>query len=212
MSKLRWRFAVASLAASAARCADTTLVIGVPGSGGTFARAPISALSSALSAKGYGTLAVVLAGMFANLPLKARPETAADEDAFRRQTDAALKAVRDGKEDQLLPLPMRRTRPAYRRSALLNVPLGSLEHGRRHVLDQTHPASDSHVARCCDTVIQPFEPEMLLSAANSEGSLVPNIKYVLLPNAKGPNPGGHSFSDTAQGLAEARRSPHRPSF
>ena len=54
-----------------------------------------------------------------------------------------------------------------------------------------------------DTVIQPFEPEMLLSAANSEGSLVCNIKYVLLPNAKGPNPGGHFFSDTR------RRSPTR---
>jgi hypothetical protein len=44
---------------------------------------------------------------------------------------------------------------------------------------------------------------MLLSAANSEGSLVSDIKYVLLPNAKGPNPGGHFFSDTAQALADA---------
>jgi pimeloyl-ACP methyl ester carboxylesterase len=150
--------------------AVTALVIGVPGSGGNFARAPISPLSSALAAKGYGMLAintrqhdervntdnfldvrrdieaaiyaaralgyrnlvlfghslgniqvqyyaannwdsdikaVVLAGMFANLPLKARPETAAEVDAFRRQSNAALEALRDGKEDQLLPLPMR---------------------------------------------------------------------------------------------------------
>jgi hypothetical protein len=32
---------------------------------------------------------------------------------------------------------------------------------------------------------------------------VPDIKYVLLPNEKGPNPGGHFFSDTAQALADA---------
>ena len=45
-------------------------------------------------------------------------------------------------------------------------------------------------------------PGMLLSAATSEGSLVPDIKFVLLPNAKGPNPMGHFFIDTAQALEE----------
>jgi hypothetical protein len=54
-----------------------------------------------------------------------------------------------------------------------------------------------------DTTIQAFEPYMLLSAANAEGSLVPNIKYVLLPNPKGPDPGGHMFLDNGQPLAEA---------
>jgi hypothetical protein len=53
-----------------------------------------------------------------------------------------------------------------------------------------------------DATIQPFEPYMLLSAATSEGSLVPSIKYELLPNPKGANPGGHLFLDTAQLLGE----------
>lgn len=246
--------------------ADTTLVIGVPGSGGTFARAPISALSSALSAKGYGMLAintrqhdervntdnfldvrrdieaaiytaralgyrklvlfghslgniqvqyyaannwdsdikaVVLAGMFANLPLKARPETAADEDAFRRQTDAALKAVHDGKEDQLLPLPMRRTGQPIAAQHFLTYRSEASSTADGTYWIKRIPRPILMLRDAGDTVIQPLEPDMLLSAANSEGSLVPNINYVLLPNAKGPNPGGHFFSDTAQALADA---------
>jgi len=244
--------------------ADTTLVIGVHGSGSNFARAPISALSSALSAKGYGMLAintrqhdervntdnfldvrrdieaavytaralgyrnlvlfghslgniqvqyyaannwdsdikaVVLAGMFANLPLKARPETAAEVDAFRRQLDAALEAMRDGKEDQLLPLPMRGQPVAAQHFLTYRSEASSTADGTYWI--KRIPRPILMVRDAGDTVIQPFEPEMLLSAANSEGSLVPNIKYVLLPNAKGPNPGGHFFSDTAQALADA---------
>jgi pimeloyl-ACP methyl ester carboxylesterase len=244
--------------------AVTTLVIGVPGSGGNYARAPISPLSSALSAKGYGMLAintrqhdervntdnfldvrrdieaaiytaralgyrnlvlfghslgniqvqyyaannwdsdikaVVLAGMFANLPLKARPETAAEVDAFRRQSDAALEALRDGKEDQLLPLPMRGQPVAAQHFLTYRSEASSTADGTYWI--KRIPRPILMVRDAGDTVIQPFEPDMLLSAANSEGSLVPNIKYVLLPNAKGPNPGGHFFSDTAQALADA---------
>ena len=52
-----------------------------------------------------------------------------------------------------------------------------------------------------DTIIQSFEPYTLLSAATARGSLVPSIKYVLLPNPKGANPGGHGFIDNREPLA-----------
>jgi pimeloyl-ACP methyl ester carboxylesterase len=246
--------------------AGTTLVIGVPGSGGNFARAPLGPLSSALSVKGYGMLAintrqhdervntdnfldvrrdieaaiytaralgyrklvlfghslgniqvqyyaannwdpdikaVVLAGMFANLPRKARPTTVADEDAFRRQSDAAFKALRNGKGDELLPLPMRRTGKPVTAQHFL-----TYRYEASSTADGTYwikrvPRPILMVRDAGDTVIQPFEPDMLLSAATSAGSLVPNIKYVLLPDAKGPNPGGHLFLDTVQALADA---------
>jgi pimeloyl-ACP methyl ester carboxylesterase len=244
--------------------AGTTLVIGLPGSGGTFTRAPISTLSSALSAKGYGMLAintrqhdervntdnfldvrrdieaavytaralgyrslvlfghslgniqiqyyaannwdsdikaVVLAGMFANLPLKARPDTAAEVDAFRRQSDAALEALRDGKEDQILPLPLRGQPVAAQHFLTYRSEASSTADGTYWI--KRIPRPILMVRDAGDTVIQPFEPDMLLSAARSEGSLVPDIKYVLLPNEKGPNPGGHFFSDTAQALADS---------
>jgi hypothetical protein len=38
-----------------------------------------------------------------------------------------------------------------------------------------------------DGVVMPFEPYMLLSAAQAEGSLVPSIQYVLLPNRRPPS-------------------------
>ena len=53
-----------------------------------------------------------------------------------------------------------------------------------------------------NTTIQSFEPYMLLSAATSPGSLVPSIKYVFVPNPKGPNPRGHRFSDNQGPLAD----------
>jgi hypothetical protein len=52
-----------------------------------------------------------------------------------------------------------------------------------------------------DATIQPFAPYMLLSAATATGCLVTNIKYVVMPNPKGPNPRGHRFSDNQKPIA-----------
>ena len=38
-----------------------------------------------------------------------------------------------------------------------------------------------------DGIVLPFEPYMLLSAAQTKGSLVPSIRYVLLSNQRPPN-------------------------
>jgi hypothetical protein len=51
--------------------------------------------------------------------------------------------------------------------------------------------------------VQPFEPYMLLSAAQAEGSLVPSIKYVLLPNLRPPSREGHIFADNTEALIYA---------
>jgi hypothetical protein len=44
---------------------------------------------------------------------------------------------------------------------------------------------------------------MLLGAARAEGSLVPSIKYVLLPNHRPPSREGHQFTDNTQALIDA---------
>ncbi|MBV8091254.1 MAG: hypothetical protein JO139_17120 [Alphaproteobacteria bacterium] len=44
---------------------------------------------------------------------------------------------------------------------------------------------------------------MLLSAARAEGSLVPSINYVLLPNNRPPSREGHLFTDNTEPLADA---------
>jgi hypothetical protein len=54
-----------------------------------------------------------------------------------------------------------------------------------------------------DGVVLPFEPSMLLGAAQAEGSLVPSIKYVLLPNRRPPSRDGHLFADNTEALIGA---------
>jgi hypothetical protein len=52
-----------------------------------------------------------------------------------------------------------------------------------------------------DTIVQAFEPPMLLSAARSAGSLVPGIKYVNLPNSKRGS-AEHYFINNREALIE----------
>src|ERR1700738_101146 len=54
-----------------------------------------------------------------------------------------------------------------------------------------------------DGVVLPFEPFMLLSRAYAEGSLVPSIKYVLVPNHRLPSREGHLFTDNTDALIDA---------
>ena len=131
---------------------------------------------------------------------RARPDTADEVDAFRQQSGAALNALHDGEEDRLLPLPMRGQPVAAQHFLTYRVEASSTADGTYWI--KRIPRPILMVRDEGDRVIQPFEPDMLLFAANSEGSLVPSIEYVLLPNAKGPNPLGHFFGDNAQALAD----------
>jgi hypothetical protein len=54
-----------------------------------------------------------------------------------------------------------------------------------------------------DGIILPFEPHMLLSAAHAEGSLVPSISYVVVPDQHLPSAAGHVFTDNTQPLIDA---------
>jgi pimeloyl-ACP methyl ester carboxylesterase len=148
--------------------------------------------------------AVILTGMFGNLPWKSRHLLIQNEDSYAQLQQAALTALRAGKDSAVLPMGMRRT-------------LGHTEPVTgRHFL--TYRAEESSTADSTywirriprpilmvrdegDTIIQSFEPTMLLAAATAHGSLVPHIKFVSLPNPQGPNPKGHSFADTQEPLA-----------
>jgi len=54
-----------------------------------------------------------------------------------------------------------------------------------------------------DGIILPFEPHMLLSAAHAEGSLVPSISYVVVPDQHPVGAAGHVFTDNTQPLIDA---------
>jgi pimeloyl-ACP methyl ester carboxylesterase len=153
--------------------------------------------------------AVVLSGMFANLPWKSRYMLMQNEDAFQRLSQAALKSLRDGKERELLPLRMRRTgnedEPVTGRHFLTYRSEASSAADGTYWIKRI-PRPILMVRDAGDAIIAPFEPYALLSAATSPGSLVPAIEYVLIPNLKDPNPApyslrGHQFVDNREPLA-----------
>jgi pimeloyl-ACP methyl ester carboxylesterase len=251
----------------------TTLIVGVHGSGGNFAGAPIGSVSPLLAAKGYGALtistrqhdalrntdnflevrrdieaavytaralgyqtfvlwghslgnihvqyyaantwdpdikAVVLSGMFANLPWRTRYMLIQNEDTFGRLSEAAIKSLREGKERDVLPLRMRRTgnedEPVTGRHFLTYRSESSSTADGTYWIKRI-PRPILMVRDAGDAIVAPFEPYALLSAATAQGSLVPSIEYVLLPNAKDPNPmpfslRGHLFVDNREPLVE----------
>jgi hypothetical protein len=147
--------------------------------------------------------AVILTGMFGNLPWKSRHLLVQDEERFAALHEAALKALGEGKEGALLPGGMRRTRGQAE-------PV-TAQHFLTYRASESSTADGTYwIARIprpvllvCDAgemIVQSFEPSMLLAAARAHGSLVPSITYVLLPNPRGPNPDGHFFSDNREPL------------
>ena len=92
--------------------------------------------------------AVVLSGMFANLPWKSRHMLVQNEESFAQLHEASLKSLREGKQTDVLPMQMRRTetRRARHRPAFSNLSRRPIQHCRWHILDPTYPAADSPVA------------------------------------------------------------------
>jgi pimeloyl-ACP methyl ester carboxylesterase len=149
--------------------------------------------------------ALVQLSALGNLPWRSRYLQVQDEDQFRLLSEAALKALRDGKEQNMMPLRMRRT--TTQEEALTG------EHFLTYRAEATAGADGPFWIRrvprpilmvrdAGDMIIPPFEPYTLMSSATSTGSLVPGIKFVELPDAKGPNPGGHFFAGNGKPLAE----------
>jgi pimeloyl-ACP methyl ester carboxylesterase len=248
--------------------AGTTLIVMVHGSGGSYQRAPESALGRRLASKGYGVLAistrqhddaintdnffdvhrdidaavqtgrklgyktlvlqghslgniqvqfyaatnwdrdikaVMLLGAFGNLPWKTRSILVQNEDNFKGLIDAAMTSLRDGVLDKALPVRMH-----YYTGQ--DVPVTG-QHFLTYRWSETSVADGTFwisrvpkpillVRDQSDGVIQPFEPYMLLAAAHREGSLVPNIEFVLLPDARPMSLKGHSFDGNEQPLAD----------
>jgi alpha-beta hydrolase superfamily lysophospholipase len=249
--------------------AETTIIVGVHGSGGNLASLPLRATARGLSTKGYAALsistrqhdervntdnffevrrdieaavatvkalgyrsivlhghslgtvqvqyyaatdwdpaikAVVLTGAFGKLPWKSRHILIQNEDNYKALAGASLAALKAGKPAEVLPFKMRR--------------LGGVETPvtAQHFLtyrDERASAADgtywiSRIPRPililrdeADGVVLPFEPHTLLSAARAEGSLVPSIKYVLMPNHRPPSREGHLFTDNTDALVDA---------
>jgi pimeloyl-ACP methyl ester carboxylesterase len=149
--------------------------------------------------------AVVLTGMFANLPWKSRYVLIQNEESFAQLHAAALKTLREGKPKDVLPMRMGWITGQ-------SVPITG-QHFLTYRAESSSTADGTYWIRRVpypvlmvrdegDMVIQSFEPQMLLSAATAPGSLVPGIRFVSLPNRKGPNPAGHVFTDNQQPLAD----------
>ena len=150
--------------------------------------------------------AVVLSGMFANLPWKSRHMLVQNEESFAQLHEASLKSLREGKQAVALAMQMRRT-------GTQGEPVTG-QHFLTYRAEQSSTADGTYWIRRVpqpilmlrdggDSTIQPFEPYMLLAAATAPGSLVPIINYVIVPNPKGPNPRGHRFSDNQEPLVNA---------
>ena len=150
--------------------------------------------------------AVVLTGMFANLPWKSRHLLVQDEENFRQLGEAAFKALREGKAAEVLPVRMGWI--TGQKVPLTGQHFLSYRWEPTSVADGTYwirriPRPILLVRDAGDAVIEPFEPYMLLSAATSAGSLVPSIKFTLLPNPKGRSAAAHVFTDNQQPLVDA---------
>ena len=150
--------------------------------------------------------AVILTGAFGKLPWKSRHILIQDEERYRALAVASREALKAGTAAEVLPIKMRW--------------LGGVETPvtPQHFLtyrDEQASAADGtywipRIPRpililrdAADGVVLPFEPYMLLSAAQTEGSLVPSIKYVLLPNKRPPSREGHLFTDNTEALIDA---------
>jgi hypothetical protein len=148
--------------------------------------------------------AVVLTGMFGNLPWKSRHVLVQNEDNWAQLFEAALKGLREGKARDVMPVQMNWITGQ-------NVPM-TAQHFLTYRWENSSIADGTYWIRRIprpilmvrdegDVIVQAFEPPMLLSAALSPGSLVPSIKYVNLPNPK-RGPAEHYFINNRDALIE----------
>jgi hypothetical protein len=149
--------------------------------------------------------AVVLTAMFANLPWKSRHLLVQDEANWRQLGQVAFDSLRGGTLDAVLPVRMGWITGVkvpltgqhfltYRSEA------SSVADGTYWIRRVTRPIL--MVRDAGDAIIEPFEPYMLLSAATGEGSLVPSVKLVVLPNPRGRSAAAHGFADNQQALVD----------
>jgi hypothetical protein len=147
--------------------------------------------------------AVVLTAMFGDLPWKSRHLLAADEENYWQMFRHASDAVRKGTPGEVLPLGMRWT------GREAPVPM-TAQHFLTYRFEPSGTADGTYwigripkpilmVRDEMDATVHAFEPYMLLSSATAQGSMVPAIKYVLLPKG-GNDRNGHGFVNNQRAL------------
>ena len=149
--------------------------------------------------------AVVMSGTFGNLPWKSRTMLVQNEENYRQLTEAAFKALREGKAADLLSVRM--SWITGQQVPLTGQHFLSYRHEPISAADGTYwirrvPQPILMVRDAGDAIVQAFEPYMLLAAATSPGSLAPSAKLVVLPNPKEPSPAAHFFADNQKALVD----------
>jgi acetyl esterase/lipase len=149
--------------------------------------------------------AVILTGAFGKLPWKSRHILIQNEEKYRALAAASRDALKAGTAAEVLPIKMRWL-------GGVETPV-TAQHFLTYRDEQASAADGTYwiprvprpiliVRDEADGVVLPFEPYMLLSAGQSEGSLVPSIRYVLLPNQRPPSREGHIFVDNTEALTD----------
>ena len=144
--------------------------------------------------------AVVLTGMFGNLPWKSRHILVQEHSSMH----VGIRLVREGKAAEVMPVQMSWITGQ-------KVPM-TAQHFLTYRWENSSAADGTYWIRRVpypilmvrddgDAIVQPFEPYMLLSAASTSGSLVPGIEYVKLPN-KERGPAEHGFIHNRHQLIE----------
>jgi len=148
---------------------------------------------------------VVLTSMFGDLPWKSRHILMQNEENYADLVAAAEQYLHEGKAGEVLPMEMSwlggDSSPVTAQHFLTyrDTEIGTAV-GVYWIKRVPYPML--LVRDGGDAIINDFEPYMLLSAATSEGSLVPSIDYKLLPNENGTSSAGHGFSQNKEPLAE----------
>jgi pimeloyl-ACP methyl ester carboxylesterase len=149
--------------------------------------------------------AVILTGPFGNLPWKSRNIIIQNDEAYKALAEASAKALQAGHAGDLLPIKM-----PYLGGTQTPV---TAQHFLTYRDERTSAADGTYWIRRIpypillardqsDGVVLPFEPYMLLSAAHAEGSLVPSISYVIVPDTHPTSAAGHIFTDNTPALID----------
>src|SRR5262249_50012553 len=148
--------------------------------------------------------AVVLTGSFGNLPRKSRNLLVQNEQNWSELLDAAMKSLREGKDSEVMPVQMnwitgQKVPMTGRHFLSYRSENSSAADGTYWIRRVPYPVLI--VRHEGDAIVEAFEPNMLLAAATTAGSLVPSIKYSILPN-KARGPAEHNFPSNRQALVD----------
>ena len=149
--------------------------------------------------------AVILTGPFGRLPWKSRNIIIQNEDIYKKLAEAARDALAAGKAADSLSIKMPYL--GGRQTAVTAQHFLTYRDERTSTADGTYwipriPRPILLLRDEADGIVLPFEPHMLVSAAHAEGSLVPSITYVVVPDQHPPSAAGHVFTDNTEPLID----------